>query len=248
MPHTETYRIRNYETDRRGQLSLLALANYFQDAADRSAIALGVGMPALAELGLSWVLHRMKINITRWPDIAEEITVKTNPAGLEKIFVYRDFRVYDQANKLLMTATSTWLVFDTEARKLTTPAPHLQVIFDPYRAWEFLPRATARFDALPAEIPSRAEVKARHNEIDINEHVNNAVYFQWMLEALPAAFLDKHFCTEVDIQFKKECGWQDIISSHCAESDALSFRHSLRNDEQKEVAVATTRWLSVTEG
>ncbi len=242
MLHTETYRIRNYETDRRGQLSLLALANYFQDAADRSAIALGVGMPALAELGLSWVLHRMKIDVIRWPGITEEITVETNPAGLEKIFVYRDFRVYDQARNLLMTATSTWLVFDTGVRKLTTPSPHFQAIFDPYRDWEFLPRATARFAALPNEVPSRAEVKARHNEIDTNAHVNNAVYFQWLLEALPAGFLNKHVCAEVDIQFKKECGRQDNISSLCAEGEALSFQHNLLNQEQKEAAVATTRW------
>ncbi len=242
MLHTETYRIRNYETDRRGQLSLLALANYLQDAADRSAIALGVGMPALAEMGLSWVLLRMKINIDALACITEEITVETNPAGLEKVFVYRDFRVYDQVRNLLMTVTSTWLVFDTVARKLTTPAPYFQTIFDPYRDWEFLPRATARFDPMPDEVPFNSDVKARHNEIDTNDHVNNAVYFQWLLESFPENLMEENACAEVDIQFKKECGRQDIIQSRCVEHEPLSFRHSLLNQEQKEVAVATTRW------
>lgn len=242
MIYSENFRIRNFETDSQGNLTLLSLANYLQDAADRHAIQLGVGMPVLAELGLSWVLHRMKITVIRWPRLAEEIRIETQPSGLERVYVYRDFRVYDQQGNLLITASSTWLVFDILKRTLSTPAAHFQEIFEPYRHLSFLSRSTLKFPPASSENLLRAQVRARHNEIDTNAHVNNSVYFQWLLEPLPADFLTSHACTEVEIQFKKECTRQDLITSVCSEPDAGEVKHWLLDEAGQEMAVGVTRW------
>lgn len=242
MIYSETFRIRNFETDSQGDLTLLSLANYLQDAADRHAIQLGVGMPVLAELGLSWVLHRMKITVARWPRLAEEIRIETQPSGLERVYVYRDFRMYDQHGNLLVTVSSTWLVFDILKRTLATPAAHFQDIFEPYRDLSFLSRPTLRFSSLPSEKLLRVQVRARHNEIDTNAHVNNSVYFQWLLEPLSAEFLETNFCSEVEIQFKKECTRQDLITSVCSIPDAREIKHWLLDETGQEMAVAITRW------
>lgn len=242
MKQVETYRIRNYETDSHGNLTLFSLANYLQDIADRHAIQLGVGMPALARQGLSWVLHRMKISILRWPRIAEEITIETNPSGLERIFVFRDFRVFDQAGELLMTASSTWLVFDIEKRSMVSPGAYFKDIFAPYKDFEFLPRATMKIPAIPPTSSLNKVVGARQNEIDTNLHVNNSVYFQWFLEPLPGAFLQSHHCEQLDIIFKKECRQEDVIESKVYALGTTSRLHILLNEEGKEVAVGTTNW------
>lgn len=242
MIYSEEFRIRNFETDSQGNLTLLSLANYLQDAADRHAIQLGVGMPVLAELGLSWVLHRMKITVSRWPQLAEKIIIETNPSGLERVYVYRDFRVYDQQRTLLITASSTWLVFDVMKRTLVTPAAHFQDIFEPYRNLPFLSRPTLRFPPPSSEKLLRAQLRARHNEIDTNAHVNNSVYFQWLLEPLSAGFLGSNACKEVEIQFKKECTRQDLITSVCSENNAEGVKHWLFDEAGQEMAVGVTRW------
>lgn len=223
----------------------MSLANYLQDTADRHAIVLGVGMPALAEQGLSWVLHRMKITIFRWPKIAEEIKVETNPSGLERVFVYRDFRVLDQTGELLMTATSTWLVFDTEKRSMVQPGAYFNDIFEPYKALEFLPRAIQKVPTRPKMEPMRRDVGARYNEIDTNDHVNNSVYFQWFIEPLSAQFLEGNRCTVFDIIFKKECSREDQIVSIAYPLDSTSFLHIIINQEGKEVAVGTSAWREI---
>ena len=242
MIHSETLRIRNFETDSQGNLTLLSLANYLQDAADRHAIQLGVGMPALGESGLSWVLHRMKIMINRWPRLAEEITLETQPSGLERVYVYRDFRVYDQQRNVLITASSTWLVFNKLKRSLATPAAHFQEIFEPYRNLEFLARSTFKFPPLSSNDVLRTQLRARHNEIDTNAHVNNSVYFQWMLEPFTADFLANHSCKEIEIQFKKECTRQDLITSACSLPDAREVQHWLFDEAGQEMALGLTRW------
>lgn len=242
MIQKETYRIRNYESDSRGYLSLYALANFFQDIADRHAIELGVGMPALAEVGLSWVLHRMKINIVRWPKIAEVITIETHPSGLERVFVFRDFRVYDQSGSTIISASSTWLVFDTQKRTLTTPASHFPAIFEPYKNFSFLPRSNQKLEFLQSESPIKKIVQARNNEIDTNAHINNSVYFQWLLEPFTIDFLDTHVCNAVEIQFRKECQLEDVITSYCEEIKEGSYYHYLQNEHGKEVVVGATSW------
>lgn len=242
MIHAEALRIRNFETDSQGKLTLLSLANYLQDAADRHAIQLGVGMPALAELGLSWVLHRMKITIHRWPGLAEAISVETLPSGLERVYVYRDFRVYDQQRTLLITVSSTWLVFDMVKRSLAAPAAHFQAVFEPYRHLPFLARPTLKFSSLTSADVLRTALRARHNEIDTNAHVNNSVYFQWLLEPLSADYLGSHVCSEVEIQFKKECTRQDLITSVCTVPETGEIKHWLLDEAGQEMALAVTRW------
>lgn len=199
-------------------------------------------MPALAEQGLSWVLYRMKIKIHQWPQITDEIRVETNPSGLERVLVFRDFRLYDQAGKLLMTVSSTWLVFDTDKRSMVSPAAYFMDIFEPYKEWEFLPRATQKMPAIPGAEPLLREVGARHNEIDTNDHVNNSVYFQWFLEPLATPFLSSNRCVEFDIIFKKECSREDRIVSSAYTLDSTSFLHVITNQEGKEVAVGTSYW------
>lgn len=242
MIHSETYRIRNYEADSRGRLGLQALANYLQDAADRHAIALGAGVPFLLERGLSWVLHRIRMEIHQWPRISEEVTVATHPSGEEKVYIYRDYKVADAIGNILVSASSTWLVFDLAKRRLTSPTPEMKAIFAPYAAFETLPRANQKYPSVPAGWEFETAVCARHNEIDQNQHVNNSAYFQWLLEPLPVSFIQEYSCKSLDITFKAECLKGDIIRSRCAFTGNGELIHRLENQRGEEIVTALSTW------
>jgi medium-chain acyl-[acyl-carrier-protein] hydrolase len=244
MIYSETYRIRNYEADPNGRLWLHSLANYLQDVADRHATELGAGVPHLLERGLSWVLYRLRIDIHRWPQIPEEITVTTNPSGGERVYVFRDYRVYDKYENLIASASSTWLVFDLHKRKLTPPQPVLMDLFDQYKDLEYLPRAGQKFPGLPPTWLYRTRLTARHNEIDQNEHVNNSVYFQWLLEPLPVVFLRKNRCTSLEIMFKTECLYGETIHSVCQLIGENIMMHRLENERGDEISTAISTWIS----
>jgi len=243
MIHSETYRIRNFEADTNGKLWLPSLANYLQDAADRHATELGVGVPHLMEKGLSWVLHRMRIDIHRWPDLSEEITVTTNPSGEEKVYIYRDYRVFDDDKNLIVSATSTWLVFDMAKRKLTVPSLDIKQKFEPYRNMQHFDRASQRYPPMPTLWQYQTEVKARYNEIDQNLHVNNSVYFQWLLEPLPVSYLQVKTCSSLDITFKAESVRGEVIRSLCTQLSDNLLIHRLENERGEEIVTAVTSWV-----
>ncbi|HEV7350051.1 acyl-[acyl-carrier-protein] thioesterase [Telluribacter sp.] len=244
MIHSETYRIRNYEADTNGNLWLTSLANYLQDAANRHAIELGAGVPQLLEQGLTWVLHRMRLDIHRWPRLPEEVTVTTHPSGEERVFVYRDYRMYDSEQTLLVTASSTWLLFDLVKRKLTSPSPELKQYFEPYHNFPHFPRANQKYPPLPESWQYQTQVTARHNEIDQNQHVNNSVYFQWLLEPLPADFISTHQCQSLDITFKAECMRGETVHSLCQPLSDHQLMHRLQSQEGTEIVTALTTWSS----
>jgi len=244
MIHSETYRIRNYEADTNGNLWLHSLANYLQDAADRNSTDLGFGLPQLLEQGLSWVLHRMRIDIHRWPKALEEVIVTTHPSGVERIYVYRDFRVYDQEQNMLISASSTWLVFDLKKRKLTVPSPELKQGSEPYQNIPHLPRADQKYPIMPVTWLYQTQVTARHIDIDQNQHVNNSVYFHWLLEPLPTDFLLKSTCTSLDITFKAECTRGELVYSRCEPLGDNLYLHRLENEQGGEIASALSTWES----
>jgi medium-chain acyl-[acyl-carrier-protein] hydrolase len=244
MIHSETYRIRNYEADTHGRLGLHSLANYLQDAADRHAIELGAGVPQLLEQGLSWVLYRIRLDINQWPRLSEEVTVTTHPSGEERVYVYRDYQVVDSEGNLLVSASSTWLVFDLAKRKLTLTTPQMKEVFKPYHTLAPLPRANSKYPSLPDQWQFEAPVTARHSEIDQNQHVNNSVYFQWLLEPLPVSFLLEQRCTSIDITFKAECIRGDVVLSRCAVLENGQLIHRIGNESGDELVTAVSSWVA----
>ena len=91
---TETFRARYYEVGPDGCVTIQALCNYFQEAARQPchpswASACG----KLMEQGQSWVLSRMLIEMSAFPGWRDEVTIDTWPAGIERMFAMRLFRL-----------------------------------------------------------------------------------------------------------------------------------------------------------
>ena len=79
----------------------------------------------------------------------------------------------------------------------------------------------------------------RHDDIDINNHVNNAVYPTLCLDGISEEFLNSHTLSEVQVSFKKPAVFGDKICLKSSQ-DALQTHHQLFN-ETGEVEFARVR-------
>ena len=82
----------------------------------------------------------------------------------------------------------------------------------------------------------------RYDDIDVNHHVNNAVYPLWATEAVPADFRLKHTPAALEIAFKKEglFGEEVVIRT---EIDGLVTLHGIyADDDNRELAKIRIRW------
>ena len=171
--HRETFRVRYRETDRNGILKLSSWFDFLQEAAANHATRLGVGLEALSERELLWVLSRLHLAIRRYPEIGETVTVETWPNGFRRLFAHRQFRLTGEDGKELAVASSAWLLLSAEKLR-PVRLEQLPAALPPNAEKpDYFPLETK----LPEpEVPARFQIRVRPTMEDVNGHLNNAEY------------------------------------------------------------------------
>ena len=241
---TESFRVRSYDVTPGGTASVLALADYFQEAAGRHADALGVSMQEFLDEGKAWVLAHLHLQLERRPRWNDTVEIETWPSGLDRLFARREFVFRDETGTQLAQGTSAWLVIDVERRRPLRPPSVLHDIDTPDR-----PRPVdADLDDLPApdRVDRTRDFTVRYHDLDLNRHVNNVRYLEWALETLPAEVLDEYECLALALQFEAEATHGDPIRATAAlqhDGGTLRVRHRLAHAGSDEtLARAVTTW------
>jgi medium-chain acyl-[acyl-carrier-protein] hydrolase len=237
------YPIHTYETDVRGFVRPTALLNYLQDSAGEHAGRLGWSVPDLFKKNMTWVLSRYHLRMHRYPSVGRRLEVTTWPSGKSGYHATRDFEVAD-ADGPVLSATSSWMIIGLEKKQ---PVKIDAVIDVPYaidrRALD------DPFHQLPLVTDRQAEVRFRVESahLDWNRHVNNAVYVQWALEAVPKDVLLKSRPLRIEVAYKAEAFYGEEILSAVQrvpdEDGEPAFVHQiLKASTGEELTRLRTRW------
>jgi len=204
------YPIHTYESDSGGRARLVSLLNYLQDAAGEHAAALGWSVTDLWKRKMTWVLSRYHVSVRRYPAWGERLEVVTWPSGRHGLFALRDFEVSDGGGNTVLVATSSWMIVDIERKQPLKIESILEADF--LLEKRSLPDAFASLPVLAAverEIPFRVET----GHLDLNKHVNNAVYVQWALEAVPEDILTRRRPVDLEVSYRAEAFYGDTVLS-----------------------------------
>lgn len=236
---TDTFTVRVFETGANGTLAVRSLCDFLQEAAGNHARALGVSVQDLLQQQLTWVLSRLRVQIHRLPGNGERVTVRTWPSGIDRLFALRDFTVRDARGETLASAVSAWLILDTRSRRPV----RIQGIFDPPET-NAVPRA---FAADPEKLPGCAApegetaISVRWSDCDVNQHVNNSRYAEWVVEGVAA--LGIGILTSLDIDFLAETQHPGSVLVRTRIEDSIRKAHAIvRAGDGVEVARARSGW------
>jgi acyl-ACP thioesterase len=153
-----------------------------QETAGRHAEKLGVGVRDLHAKGLTWVLARFHVLFKAIPPAGSTVHIGTWPTGRHRLFAVRDFCLEDEGGKEMLRATSAWALMNMATRRPVRLDPHLPVFSShPER---MVPDDFPPLPPVP-DAGDPARFRAVAVDIDINNHVNNTVYLDWSLRAIP---------------------------------------------------------------
>ncbi len=177
------YRLRWMDFDQYGRLQPSSALDIFQDAATIQAEDMGIGRDAMVSRGVFWAVVRIKLEIVKPPAQCQVVTVRTWPHTPTRFSFLRDFTMRDASGDLLVKAMSEWVLMDIESRSFASVMDYYDgpTDFDEARAFEKKPRKIARFDE--GNLPV-VEIVPRYSDIDVNGHVNNARYANYVIDAL----------------------------------------------------------------
>jgi medium-chain acyl-[acyl-carrier-protein] hydrolase len=238
---SEPFEAHSYAVDAFGLLSAPALSGWLQEAAGRHAELLGVGVEALQERGLTWVLARQAVEVDRPVLLGERAEVATWPSGADRLSALRDFEVR-VAGEVRIRAVTQWIVLDLATRKPVRPRSVLPTD---------LIEETPHVLPLPAGRPPPPEPAAidrvfstRYRDIDRNLHVTNASYVEWACEALPEAVWRTARLRSFEAYFIAECLHGSEVRSLSAPAGPGTHVHSVRREgDGKELARLRTTWV-----
>ena len=233
--------VKSYEADAHGFLRIVTLMNILQDAADGSAIELGFGFEDCWKKGVSWVGSNYLIEITSLPKIHEKFVVETWPAEAKLWGAIRDFVIYNEAGDILIKASSQWVLIDINRKRPVPLAKH----FENYKAVE--ERAiNIEFSRTDDFTNPETEQKfvVRFDDIDINRHVNNAIYPLWASESVGSDWRNNHTPARIELWFKKEALFGQTIAVLTKIKGNTSF-HSITDEaKENELARCNIEWKS----
>ena len=233
------YSLRSYECDSNGTLRIVALMNIFQDVADSHALILGAGMEHCLEKGLAWVGSNYHIKIDRMPFWREKITITTWPSQEKKLGAVRDFQVCDEKGNVIIAASSQWILIDFARKRPVALREHMP-------EYKIVEDRSLDTDFPKIEPVTRIDVKksfiVRYDDIDVNKHVNNAVYPLWATESVDNEFRLKHQPAEIEISFKKECLYGETVEVVSQIDEKTSLHCMSATDDGREVARLRINW------
>ena len=234
--------VRSYEVDATGHFSVQAICNHLQDIAWEHAGRLGFGYEQLAQQNLFWVLSRLKIEIRKYPIWSDKVILKTWPRGSERLFGYRDYVIEDINGRLLVAATSAWLILDKVSHR-PQPSDFLGEV-------PFFPESKVRkndLQKLPAMESDKENefVKVLFSHLDMNKHMNYGRYIQRIIDSYPYEIHLSDRVKSIEINFLAEAELNDgiAVQTQQIQGTETQFLHSLiRKHDKKEITRARLIW------
>ncbi|MCB0496008.1 MAG: hypothetical protein KDC79_07715 [Cyclobacteriaceae bacterium] len=190
----ETSRIKTYDVDKNGKLSVHQLFNFFQEAAYRHSVTGKFGQPDLAELNLVWMLSRISLTISDVAHLGEDIEVNTWIRSILGSLSERDFGI-TKKGKELVKATSMWACLSKDTFKPTHIPPKLvaRMPINTKNAYDF---ATHKITSL-TDWENSTTYQIVPSDVDMVNHTNNVAYVRMALNTLrveqPIATIDVNF-------------------------------------------------------
>lgn len=203
-------RIRYSETDSKGKLSLEGLLDYFQDCSTFHSEDLGLGVEYLKENKMVWVLSSWQIEIDRFPNLAENVSIGTFPYDFKGCFGYRNFFLADENGGYLAKANTMWTLLGTENFRPLHPT---EIMLKQYVLEEKLPMDNVgRKIAMPEGAVEQEPVVVRKQHLDTNNHVNNVQYVCMAMDFLPEGFT----VSKMRAEYKKQALLHDVLIPYVA--------------------------------
>ncbi len=200
---------RALEMNEREEIKVTAIVDYLQQIAYEHAYHLGVSFQQTFKKNLTWYLLRYYIEIYDYPKLTDVLTVRSWPVKNEsEKYSLRDFQILTQTGKIICNATTSWILYNFIKRK---PVNYKDYFKD-------IPRSEQRavnYDfpnlPLPEKVDYKVDLVVRRSDLDLNRHVNNRVYFEWVLETVPKKQLDNYKITKIEISYKGQALHNDNI-------------------------------------
>ena len=176
-------RVRFDEAGPDGLLRTSALLRYAQDLAWYHSAARGFDRDWYRERGLTWLARAAEVGVEAEIRVGDELTGTTRVVGWRRVWARRRTEFVDATGVLAGWTHVDWVLLDARGAPTRIPVDFQPVFGAPDAGF---PLARVPLSEPPPDA-AHARFTVRPHELDPMDHVNNAVYADWVEEQVIAA-------------------------------------------------------------
>ena len=233
--HFET---ESYLLDFRGRVTIPMIGNYMMHAASNHASQRGFGFSDMTEKHTAWVLSRMAIEINRYPEMSEPVTLYTWIDEVGRIFTSRCFELNDASGAVLGYARSVWAAIDMQTRR---PTPLDVEALSVYVSDRDCPMEKPCKIA-PEDDSEGMPYNVKYSDLDINGHFNSIKYIEHLLDLFELDLFSKKEVRRFDISYLSEGRYDMPLTLHKKETAPDKYNMAICYDG-KAICRAETTWV-----
>lgn len=210
MAHLLTY----YECDETGHPSMSMLLSMISMASDEHSMSLGMDTDLVQQTGGTWVVSGYEGELTKeQPTFGDTVILGTRAVAHNRFFAVREFWLADEKHQVEYARIKAIFVFmNLTTRRMESIPP---AMIAPYKSPVVKRISRLKRPAkLAADEPQiQKDYQVRYFDLDANHHVNNARYFDWLLDPLGRDFLRQHRLQRFSLQYLQEVRDGETIAS-----------------------------------
>lgn len=218
-----------------GRLKLSALLRYAQEISGNHSDRLGFDWDTLANKGLFWAVLRHRVVIHRLPAAGESLHLETWPMPATRAAYPRAVRALDNEGNILFETVALWVLMKTENRTMVLPGRSGVEVPGILRGDE----PASPSSLAPGAYPNSLLWTVGPEDLDINNHVNNAKYLDHV-EVLAADCNVKEFtvCYLAETLLGQEITLQwELSEDGLLQVDGLRWRTDVPGEKERVFSV-----------
>jgi len=218
MIYEQNSQINFYDLNSRGDVKLTALLKHINIAAGTNADAIGVGLDVTIPMNLAFVIQRFGMRIIDWPTYRQAVKIRTWPSEITKGTFIRRGDMWDEAGNKMMEWTSLWVLIDIKERKVKRPKA-LPIELPQYGTMG------VEVEGQKIDVPEDAKLLAkyphivRYSELDVNMHMNNAVYGDLISNVIELGKIPYKKWGEVQFNYLNEALLGEEVNVECRKAE-----------------------------
>lgn len=240
------FELRYFEMNEFGVASPTTILTLLEETASDHCYSINHSLYQLGEKNIGWVLFSGFMQMERYPSYKEKITIRTWLSKYSTVKGFRENIIYDEQNNIIGRAKGLWVFFDINKRR------PVQIFDDIKEKWSFCSEKCLDYN-ISKKIKAidnadyKLKFKVNRYDTDMNKHVNNIRYLQWIIESLPEEIIDNYFLYSIDGRFIAEAHYgQTVVSLTEKDANEKSYIHSIKIEGTDNVcATAKTVWKKI---
>ena len=208
---TFQFHVESYVCDFMAKATLPVISNFMLNAASMHAQDRGFGFDQISKDNKAWVLSRLSIEMTEYPEYNQNIKVETWIETVERFYTQRCFCFRNQNDKIIGYARTIWVAIDVVTRRpVDIPAwrPDMQDYIESEKECPI-----EKMNKIPAVENEEATMgyTVRYSDIDINRHMNSVKYIEHIINVFDLDFFKEKSLRKFEMVYLAEGIFGDKI-------------------------------------